>query len=83
MKIVFLILIIIGYGGQDVSLALNWTHSEEFRAAGYEPLIVNDTYTGGQTRQYGNLSFTRIYESGHESKLYTIILSTLTLTKTS
>lgn len=31
---------------------------------------MNSTYIGGQTRQYGNLSFTRVYESGHEVPAY-------------
>ncbi|KAK5116401.1 hypothetical protein LTR62_007948 [Meristemomyces frigidus] len=57
------------FGGQAISLALNYTHSAEFAAAGYEPL----TYNGveyGEVRQYGNFSFTRVYESGHEVPFY-------------
>jgi len=58
----------LGYGGEDVSKAIEWKHKADFNNAGYTNLVVNSSYVGGQTRQYGNLSFTRIYESGHEGK---------------
>ncbi|KAL7624533.1 hypothetical protein AAE478_006098 [Parahypoxylon ruwenzoriense] len=57
-------------GGEAVSLAINHTYAEQFRAAGYADLVVNDTYVGGQTRQYGNLSFSRVYQAGHEVPAY-------------
>lgn len=58
------------YAGEAVSLAINYTHSSSFRAAGYAPIQTNDTYIGGQVRQYGNLSFSRVYQSGHEVPSY-------------
>ncbi|KZF19851.1 putative carboxypeptidase S1 [Xylona heveae TC161] len=57
------------FGGQAVSLAVNYTHAEEFRAAGYEPFTVDDTEYG-EVRQYGNFSFLRVYEAGHEVPYY-------------
>ena len=33
--------------------------------AGYAPIIVNSSYIGGDVRQFGNLSFSRIYDAGH------------------
>ena len=36
-----------------------------FPAAGYAEIVVNSTYVGGTVRQYGNLSFSRIYDAGH------------------
>ncbi|KAI1382837.1 serine carboxypeptidase [Hypoxylon trugodes] len=57
-------------GGEAVSLAVNYTHSEQFRAAGYTDVVVNETYVGGQVRQYGNFSFSRVYEAGHEVPAY-------------
>ncbi|KAK4696036.1 hypothetical protein P7C71_g1816, partial [Lecanoromycetidae sp. Uapishka_2] len=57
------------FGGQAVSLAVNYTHSAEFRAAGYEPFIVDGTEYG-EVRQYGNFSFLRMYEAGHEVPFY-------------
>lgn len=57
------------FGGQAVSLAINYTHSAEFRAAGYEPFMVGGTEYG-EVRQYGNFSFLRIYEAGHEVPFY-------------
>ena len=57
-------------GGEAVSLAVNYSNTASFHAAGYTDLITNDTYVGGQTRQYGNFSFSRVYESGHEVPAY-------------
>ncbi|TKX25263.1 serine carboxypeptidase-like protein 3 [Elsinoe australis] len=57
-------------GGEAASLAINYTGTEEFRSAGYEPIRVNETYIGGQVRQHGNLSFVRLYEAGHEGPAY-------------
>lgn len=57
------------YGGRAISEALNYTHSEEFRASGYVPMMV-DGVEYGETREYGNFSFTRIYQSGHEVPYY-------------
>jgi carboxypeptidase C (cathepsin A) len=54
------------YGGELLSLAIPYANATSFAEAGYVDLVVNDTYIGGQTRQYGNLSFTRVYEAGHE-----------------
>jgi carboxypeptidase C (cathepsin A) len=36
-----------------------------FYRAGYADIRVNGSYVGGQVRQYGNLSFSRIYQAGH------------------
>ncbi|EGP88989.1 uncharacterized protein MYCGRDRAFT_11643, partial [Zymoseptoria tritici IPO323] len=41
------------------------TYSAGFAKAGYADIVVNDTYVGGAVRQYGNLSFSRIYDAGH------------------
>ncbi|KAI9832790.1 MAG: hypothetical protein M1819_004010 [Sarea resinae] len=57
-------------GGEEASLAVNYSQSHKFRAAGYTPIHVNGTYIGGQVRQHGNLSFSRVYESGHEIPAY-------------
>ncbi|KEF59060.1 carboxypeptidase D [Exophiala aquamarina CBS 119918] len=62
------------FGGQAVSLGAQWTHSEEFNAAGYTPFVV-DGVEYGETREYGNFSFTRIYEAGHEVPYYQPIAS--------
>lgn len=57
-------------GGEAVSLAINHTHTQDFHKAGYQPIHANESYVGGQVRQYGNLSFSRVYESGHEVPSY-------------
>ncbi|KAL8746954.1 MAG: hypothetical protein Q9184_007675 [Pyrenodesmia sp. 2 TL-2023] len=57
------------FGGQAVSLAVNYTDSTKFRAAGYTPFLVNGQEYG-EVREYGNFSFLRIYEAGHEVPYY-------------
>ncbi|MCJ1405649.1 hypothetical protein MMC11_008878 [Xylographa trunciseda] len=57
------------FGGEAVSLALNYTNTAEFAAAGYAPFVVDGTEYG-EVRQYGNFSFLRMYESGHEVPFY-------------
>lgn len=57
------------FGGEALSLALNYTHAEEFRASGYEPFVV-DGVEYGTGRQHGNFSFTRVYDAGHEIPYY-------------
>ncbi|KAJ5603616.1 hypothetical protein N7537_006572 [Penicillium hordei] len=60
-------------GGEAVSFAVaaeasNYTSS--FNSAGYIPIITNDSYIGGVVRQAGNLSFSRVYDAGHEVPAY-------------
>lgn len=57
------------FGGEAISLAANFTNKDKFAAAGYVPFMV-DGVQYGETREYGNFSFTRIYESGHEVPFY-------------
>ncbi|KAL9603027.1 MAG: hypothetical protein Q9219_001391 [cf. Caloplaca sp. 3 TL-2023] len=56
-------------GGEAVSLTVNFTNKAEFAAAGYAPFIV-DGAEYGEVREYGNFSFLRIYEAGHEVPFY-------------
>lgn len=51
-------------GGEAVSLALDFEGQEEFRGAGYAPLVVGGKEYG-VVRQYENFSFAKIYECGH------------------
>ncbi|KAK0278736.1 hypothetical protein LTR35_009000 [Friedmanniomyces endolithicus] len=55
-------------GGEALSLQANWTGAGDFRAAGYEYIHTNPSYSGGVVRQHGNLSFSRVFESGHDAK---------------
>lgn len=56
--------------GEAVSLAIDWARTEDFHASGYQDIVVNDTLSGGKVRQYGNLSFSRVYRAGHEVPYY-------------
>ncbi|KAL4768318.1 Alpha/Beta hydrolase protein [Aspergillus nidulans var. acristatus] len=57
-------------GGEQVSLQVDYSDADKFRAAGYAPLQTNSSYVGGSVRQYGNFSFTRVYQAGHEVPAY-------------
>jgi carboxypeptidase C (cathepsin A) len=61
-------------GGEAISLAVaakaGGSYASAFPAAGYAPIITNTTYIGGVVRQYGNLSFSRIYNAGHSVPAY-------------
>ncbi|KAI5240634.1 alpha/beta-hydrolase [Aureobasidium subglaciale] len=58
------------FGGEAISLAINSSASTGFGQAGYTNFETNSSYTGGLTRQYGNLSFTRVFQAGHEVSYY-------------
>ncbi|KAI1332446.1 carboxypeptidase C [Xylariaceae sp. FL0255] len=66
-------------GGEAASLAIPWTRSAKFAAAAYAPLMTpNDpaitaaaTEFSGMTRQFGNFSFTRVFQAGLEVPSYT------------
>ncbi|RMZ81465.1 hypothetical protein DV738_g2273, partial [Chaetothyriales sp. CBS 135597] len=62
------------FGGQAVSLAARHPTAAQFAAAGYTPLLV-DGREYGETRAYGNFSFTRVYEAGHEVPFYQPVAS--------
>lgn len=57
-------------GGEAASLAVAYSKTSQFHSAGYEDIHVNGTYNGGLVRQYGNLSFSRVFQSGHEVPAY-------------
>ncbi|EPS26027.1 hypothetical protein PDE_00963 [Penicillium oxalicum 114-2] len=62
------------FGGEAVSLQTEFKHSKQFRKAGYAPFMV-DGVEYGETREYGNFSFTRVYEAGHEVPYYQPVAS--------
>ncbi|KAG8627362.1 hypothetical protein KVT40_004845 [Elsinoe batatas] len=41
------------------------SYASAFAASGYADIVVNSTYIGGAVRQFGNLSFSRIYDAAH------------------
>jgi carboxypeptidase C (cathepsin A) len=55
-------------GGEAVSFAIAGAVQPQYApwySAGYAPIVVNETYVGGVVREFGNLSFSRIYDAGH------------------
>ena len=57
-------------GGEASSLRVNYTGTEGFHNAGYSPIEISPFYSGGQVRQYGNFSFSRVYQAGHAVPSY-------------
>jgi len=57
-------------GGEAVSLAVQYSQASNFKNAGYAQIHTNASYIGGMVRQYGNFSFSRVFESGHEVPAY-------------
>lgn len=53
-------------GGEQVSLAVEYSDSSQFHEAGYADIETNLSYIGGQVRQHGNFSFSRVFQAGHE-----------------
>ncbi|KAH8647247.1 serine carboxypeptidase [Xylariales sp. PMI_506] len=56
-------------GGEKASLSVPYSRAGEFAEAGYAPLLTEDGFSG-MTRQLGNYSFTRVFQSGHEVPAY-------------
>lgn len=55
-------------GGEAISFSIAAAAGPEYSSwytAGYAPIVANDSYIGGVVREYGNLSFSRIYDAGH------------------
>lgn len=46
------------------------TYFSGFNSAGWADIVVNSTYVGGAVRQWGNFSFSRIYDAGHMIPYY-------------
>ncbi|KAK5654860.1 hypothetical protein OQA88_6896 [Cercophora sp. LCS_1] len=58
------------FGGEAVSLAITHDHRTQFASAGYANLATSSSYTGGKVRQHNLLSFSRVYQAGHEVPYY-------------
>jgi carboxypeptidase C (cathepsin A) len=56
-------------GGEAISLAIKSNTTSSFMNAGYANIETNSSYVGGLVRQYGNLSFSRVFQAGHEGKV--------------
>ncbi|KAL8931523.1 MAG: hypothetical protein Q9216_007173, partial [Gyalolechia sp. 2 TL-2023] len=57
-------------GAEAVSLQIPYSGRSSFNSAGYAPIQTNASYTGGLVRQYGNFSFSRVFQAGHEIPSY-------------
>lgn len=51
-----------------MSLAAKWAGTKAFNEAGYAYIRTNDRYNGGVVLQRGNLSFSGVFEAGHDGE---------------
>ena len=58
----------VGLGGEQISLAIESKSTADFSKVGYADIETNSSYVGGAVRQYGNLSFSRVFQAGHEGE---------------
>ena len=56
-------------GIENLSLKADWSGADDFQAAGYAYIHTNGSYDGGVVRQHGNLSFSRVFEAGHDGEM--------------
>jgi carboxypeptidase C (cathepsin A) len=54
-----------GSGSSTTGAAMPRSYAAGFAAAGYADIVVNNSYVGGAVKQFGNLSFSRVYDAGH------------------
>jgi carboxypeptidase C (cathepsin A) len=52
-------------GGERISLAIDYSATQQFRDAGYSPISTTEG-VGSMVRQRGNFSFSRVFQAGHE-----------------
>lgn len=59
-------------GGEATAKAVKWEHQKGFLSAGYQEIqgIVSPGANGGVVKQYGKLSFSRIFDAGHAVSAY-------------
>ncbi|KAM0425682.1 hypothetical protein ACHAPT_008929 [Fusarium lateritium] len=53
------------FSGERASLNIPFPGAHQFAAAGYQPIVTNASHEGGFVREYGNLSFSRVFQAGH------------------
>ena len=68
----------LGFGGEVLSLQIPFDDSDDFGDAGYADFVV-DGSVAGKTRQAGLLSFTRVFQAGHESTSLSLPFLSLSL----
>ena len=61
-----------GLGGEAISLAINSSIKADFHSAGYANITTKGGHVGGTVRQYGNLSFSRVFSAGHQGRWLSI-----------
>lgn len=62
-------------GGENVSVSIDYKGSDKFRQAGYARIKTDDPEPNGDVRQYGNFSFSRVFQSGHMIPAYRPLLA--------
>ena len=55
-----------GFGGEAISLAIPYGEKAVFAAAGYANISTSPSTVAGVVRQRNRLSFSRVFDAGHE-----------------
>lgn len=55
---------------ENVSLSMDYAEAPAFRSAGYAALRTNASHQGGLVRQHNRVSFSRVFEAGHDVAAY-------------
>ncbi|KAI8653885.1 hypothetical protein LRP88_00374 [Fusarium phalaenopsidis] len=58
------------FSGENASLSIPFSEAHQFAAAGYQSIMTNASHEGGFVREYGNLSFSRVFQAGHSTGGY-------------
>lgn len=56
--------------GEAIAENVDWKHKAGYQKAGWREFVTSDSYSGGVSKQFGRLSFTRVFDAGHSVSAY-------------
>ncbi|KAF4987887.1 hypothetical protein FGRMN_10099 [Fusarium graminum] len=55
------------FSAENSSLHIPFVDADHFAKSGYADIVTNSSYKGGFVREYGGLSFSRVFQAGHSA----------------